>query len=114
MFGIRPSPLNFDVTVCVELDGAFIRDGLISSGFALFPELDNHVVLQPPCGPEVSWELHSNQGPAPQGGRPCSLLPASARSYSRSGPSSPPPPSPPSPSSPPGGASRTDTATSPS
>src|SRR3954467_15764815 len=114
MFGIRPSPLNFDVTVCVELDGAFIRDGLISSGFALFPELDNHVVLQPPCGPEVSWELHSNQGPAPQGGRPCRLPPRSSRSYSSSAPSSPRRASTTSGTSPPDGASRLATATSPS
>src|SRR5215211_5820767 len=25
------------------------------SGFVLFPERDKHVVLQPPCGSDVSW-----------------------------------------------------------
>src|SRR3954462_7447656 len=87
---------------------------LLSSGFALFPELGKHVVLQPPCGPEVSWELHSNQGPAPQGGRPCSLPPRSSRSYSSSAPSSPRRASTTSGTSPPDGASRLATATSPS
>src|SRR4051794_32859692 len=79
-----------------------------------FPERHKHVVLQPPRGSGVSWKLRSNQGPTPQGGRPCTLHPASARSYSRSAPSSPRPRSPPSSISLPGGASPTATATSPS
>src|SRR3954453_7679104 len=86
----------------------------LRSGFVLFPERDKHVVLQPPCGSDVSWELLDNQGPAPQGGRPCSLHPASVPSYSSSDPSSPHPASPPSSTSPPDGASRSAIATSPS
>ena len=84
------------------------------SSFALFPELDKHVVSRPPCASGVSWTLLRDQDPAPQGGRTCSLHPPSARSYSGSAPSSPRRPSPPSSTSPPAGASRTGTATSPS
>ena len=54
------------------------------------------MVLRPPCVSGVSWKLLSDQEPAPQGGRTCSLHPPSARSYSGSAPSSPRPPSPPS------------------
>src|SRR3954447_26015631 len=75
---------------------------------------NKHVVLRPPWATGVSWELLSNQDPAPQGGRPCSLHPPSARSYSNSAPSSSPPPSPPSSPSPRAGASPSDIATSPS
>src|SRR4051794_41111676 len=97
-----------------HITGTQTRVAFLTSGFALFPGRHKHVVLQPPCGSEVSWMLPGTRGSAPQGGRPCSLHPASIRSYCSSAPSSPPPASPPSSTSPPGGASPTATATSPS
>ena len=79
----------------------------LSSDFALFPEVRIsmwYCVLLASRVYPGSW--HSDQDPAPQGGRTCSLHPPSARSYTRSAPSSPRPPSPPSSPSPPAGASR--------